>query len=116
MSNKYATNPYTPEPLGVFSFSQTDTEPLLMAAYQAYFEDKCSLEFSKQIIKLAKQANEKQMQDILSSVEEEVKKADENLRLIQGYLNSCLDVNNSFNSIQQNLVKVQVASKYEHLS
>ena len=68
INNTHAISSLMPEPLAIYSFKNADVENLLAACYQAYFEDKCSLEFSKSMIAKLLNQNPAALDSIKSSI------------------------------------------------
>jgi len=104
VNNKYAINSDNPEPLAIFSFSKDDVPALQAAAYQAYFEDKCSLEFSKRMIEKARQLNEKAFSSIEKSIDQETKIAEQQLDSVEKYVKACLELDKNMNDRNQQMI------------
>ena len=71
-NNSFAINSKMPEPLAIFSFKKDDVQNLLAASYQAYLEDKCSLSFSENLLKLIQQNNSQTFEPLLKSIKSEI--------------------------------------------
>jgi hypothetical protein len=115
VNNKYAINSSMPEPLAVFSFTGNEIPALGAAIYQAYFEDKCSLEFSKTLIKKINQDNDKFLGGLLGKVKEETAAADSNLSLVEQYLAICRELDRLHNTPQQQMLGSLSAQKLQLL-
>lgn len=114
-NNKYSIHSSIPEPLAVYSFTKDEIQALSAAIYQAYFEDKCSLEFSKALIKKVKQKDEKTLKSILDGLDVEVKETEKILNMIEQYLKTCMMLNKDFNEVQRSTVSAMSQTKYEQL-
>lgn len=67
-----ALNSGSPEPLAVYTFSSSEIENLLAAAYQSCLEDKCSLEFANQILTIFQKEDKSLLNTIKSGLTTEI--------------------------------------------
>ena len=100
INNKYSIDPFTPEVLAVYSFTKNEIDSLLAASYQSYFEDKCSLEFSKAFIKKAMLTNQKPLETLSNSFKDEIAKTEKQLNTIESFVNSCLEIDKALTNKQ----------------
>lgn len=115
VNNKFSIHSSMPEPLAIYSFTKNDAPGLSAAIYQAYFEDRCSLEFSKALIKKVKQNDENVLKQILKNLENEVDIVENNLNVIERYIQTCLQLNSKLNEIERPLVSEIFKENYTFL-
>lgn len=116
VNDKYLIHDGAPEVLAVFSFTKDDIESLLAAVYQAYVEDRCSMEFSKFMIRLVNQSDEKFLPFIKQGVAQNITDAENQLRAVETLVKICLDVNSSMNNLQTDALSNFAEKKYQSLN
>lgn len=115
INNKFSIHSSMPEPLAIYSFTKNDANAMSAAIYQAYFEDRCSLEFSKAMIKKVKQGDESVLSKILKDLEEEIAVVENNLNATEQYLKICLQLNGRLNEIERPIISTIFKENYSLL-
>ena len=109
---EHAISHEMPEPLAIYTFTDQDTQSLVAAAYKAYFEDKCSLEFSKGLINLVQQKDSKVLAEMKTKLTQEVSAVDAQLSSMESFMSTCEDLNKTFNTLSPSSVKSVFDEKY----
>lgn len=102
---KFAINKELPEPLAIFYIKPSEVKFLLAATYQALFEDKCSLEFSRRMYQLLQEKNDKILPNIQASISTEIKAVENLLNGIESLSGIIDEFGDNLNNKQSELAK-----------